>query len=326
MPARDLRLVFAGTPDFAAGHLAFLLHQNFNVVSAYSQPDRPTGRGKKLSPTPVKALAQSHDIPVFQPEAFAPDALNTLAGRRPDLMIVVAYGLLLPPAVLALPRLGCINVHASLLPRWRGAAPIERAILEGDHESGVSIMQMEAGLDTGPVLGTASTPIYDDDTSAVLTRRLLELGCVALVEVVEQLAAGTARAVPQNPALVTYAHKLRKEEAAVDWSKTAAFIHRQVRAFYPRSPAFCLHQGQRVRILTATVRSGAFSAHTPGRIVDIKDGKLLVACGEGALEISDIQLEGKARMSVRELLNGHADLFKPGDLLLSASAHVPPTE
>src|SRR5690554_4614123 len=176
MKAADLRIVFAGTPDFAAGHLADLLDRGFTVVSAYSQPDRPSGRGKLVQPTPVKQLAIARGIPVLQPSGFDAPALQQLSSLRADVMIVVAYGLLLPPSVLAMPRFGCINVHASLLPRWRGAAPIERAILAGDRETGVSIMQMDAGLDTGPVLGRAATPISPEDTSESLTRRLLALG------------------------------------------------------------------------------------------------------------------------------------------------------
>lgn len=322
MPASKLRFVFAGTPDFAARHLAHLLQQGHHVVSAYSQPDRPSGRGKKLAPTPVKALAESHGIPVRQPPALDQPALAELAALKPDLIIVVAYGLLLPPAALALPRLGCINVHASLLPRWRGAAPIERAILEGDRETGISIMQMDAGLDTGAVLATAATPISASDNSETLTERLVSFGCETLSAVLDQLAAGTAKAVPQNATLATYARKLRKDDAGIIWEGSAAYIHNQVRALYPRSPAYCLYQGQRLRILHTRMIPGVLSAK-PGTIIEMAEDVMAVACGDGALEIRLIQMEGKTPMTLRELLNGRPGYFKPGTLLLSASQHAP---
>ncbi len=318
MSAQTLRIVFAGTPDFAARHLVHLAQRNFQIVSAYSQPDRPAGRGKKLVSTPVKAVAEAHGIPVMQPLALDQTALAELAALKPDLMIVVAYGLLLPPAALALPRLGCINVHASLLPRWRGAAPIERAILAGDIESGVSLMQMDAGLDTGPVLATAATPIDANDNSETLTERLIALGCETLVTTLEQLAAGSAHAVLQ-PDTATYARKLRKEEAGIRWTDAAATIDRQVRAFYPRSPAYCLYQEQRLRILRAQIRHGHLSSHAPGTIVDLSQDAMTVACGNDALVISLVQLEGKNPMTLRELLNGRPGYFAPGSLLLPAS-------
>lgn len=322
MPARTLRLVFAGTPDFGARHLAHLIQQGHQIVSAYSQPDRPTGRGKKLVPTPVKALAEAHGIPVRQPSTLDAPALADLATLKSDLMIVVAYGLLLPPAALAIPRLGCINVHASLLPRWRGAAPIERAILEGDRETGISIMQMDTGLDTGPVLASVTTPVGADDNSETLTERLVSLGCKTLSAVLEQLAAGTVRAAPQNAALATYARKLRKEEAGILWESGAAFIHNQVRAFYPRSPAWCLYNEQRLRILQGRALPEHFSV-IPGTIVRMSPDVMTVSCGDGALEIDKVQLEGKNPMTLRELLNGHPGYFKSGSLLLPASHHAP---
>jgi methionyl-tRNA formyltransferase len=318
MPARDLRIVFAGTPDFAARHLAHLLAEKFRLVSAYSQPDRPAGRGKKLVATPVKALAEAHGIPVRQPLRLDESALAELAALEPDVMVVVAYGLLLPKAALAIPRFGCINVHASLLPRWRGAAPIERALLAGDAETGVSIMQMDVGLDTGPVLATATTPIEASDNSETLTERLIGLGCNALVGTLELVAGGSARAVPQPADGVMYAHKLRKEEAAIHWQESAATIDRQIRAFYPRSPAYCLYHDQRLRILRAQVVHGTFAAHAPGTVVDMTADAMTVACGNGALVVSQVQLEGKNPMTLRELLNGRAGYFVRGSQLLSA--------
>jgi len=319
MPARDLRIVFAGTPDFAARHLAHLLAEKFQLVSAYSQPDRPTGRGKKLVATPVKAIAQEHGIPVKQPLKLDEAALAELAAFEPDVMVVVAYGLLLPQAALALPRFGCINVHASLLPRWRGAAPIERAILAGDRESGVSLMQMDAGLDTGPVLARAATPIAPHDNSETLGERLVALGCASLVSTLEQIAAGTALATPQAERGVLYAHKLRKEEAGIQWVDSAAAIDRQVRAFYPRSPAYCRYQEQRLRILRAQVKPGTGVHAAPGTVVDIDHDAMTVACGNDALVIDQVQLEGKNPMTLRELLNGRPGYFSRGALLLPAA-------
>lgn len=322
MSVRELRIVFAGTPEFAASHLADLVARGFNIVSAYSQPDRPAGRGKVLQSTPVKALAQAHGIPVFQPLRFDAEALAELRAQRPDIMIVVAYGLLLPPAVLALPRHGCINVHASLLPRWRGAAPIERAILADDAQSGVCIMQMDAGLDTGPVLARATTAIADDDTSASLTTRLLVLGCQCLAETLEAIAAGTAVAVPQDAALATYAHKIRKEEAAIDWQQDARQIHNQVRALYPRSPPWCLIDGKRLRIISARPLPPTTHTTEPGTLVTLTRTSMQIACSSGLLEVSRVQIEGKPPMDLADLLNGHPGFLKPGLMLESGVTHA----
>jgi len=312
MTSSPLRIVFAGTPEFAAAHLEALIAGGFEVVSAYSQPDRPSGRGKKLVPTPVKAVAEQHGIAVHQPLTLHDaDSLAQLAGFKPDVMVVVAYGLLLPPAVLALPRYGCLNVHASLLPRWRGAAPIERAILANDTESGVCVMQMEQGLDTGPVLQRVATPINSDDNSATLTTRLQQLGCAALIDVLHVLPAGTLRAEPQNAALATYARKMQKEEAQIDWTRSAADIHNQVRALFPRSPAWTLHDGKRLRLIRAAV--GNDSCDTlPGTVVEVSAHSIKIACGSGVLEVFEVQMEGKPAMGIGSLLNGHPGFFKAG--------------
>ncbi len=312
MTSSPLRIVFAGTPEFAAAHLEALIAGGFEVVSAYSQPDRPSGRGKKLVPTPVKAVAEQHGIAVHQPLTLNDaDSLAQLAGLKPEVMVVVAYGLLLPPAVLALPRYGCINVHASLLPRWRGAAPIERAILANDAESGVCVMQMEQGLDTGPVLQRVATPINSDDNSATLTTRLQQLGCAALIDVLHALPAGTLRAEPQNAALATYARKMQKEEAQIDWTRSAADIHNQVRALFPRSPAWTLHDGKRLRLIRAAV--GNDSCDTlPGTVVEVSAHSIKIACGSGVLEVFEVQMEGKPAMGIGSLLNGHPGFFKAG--------------
>ena len=322
MSFRNLRIVFAGTPDFAAVHLDALITAGCSVVSAYSQPDRPSGRGKKVSPTPVKAVASSHGILVRQPLTLrSPEAEAELAELAPDLMIVVAYGLLLPQAILDIPRLGCINVHASVLPRWRGAAPIERAILAGDAKTGISIMQMDSGLDTGPVLATETMTIADEDNSATLTLKLQELGCRSLLNVLHELAEGTVDPVPQHNAEATYAHKLRKDEAGIIWTTSATHIQQQIRAFYPRSPAYCLYHDQRLRIIAARVTRHTYSSAVPGTLMEVGQDTMLVACGTGTLEISAVQLEGKTPMTLPVLLNGHPDFFQRGAQLLSAVTH-----
>jgi methionyl-tRNA formyltransferase len=260
----------------------------------------------------VKAVALAHDIPVEQPLGFAdPAVLATLQSYRPDVMVVVAYGLLLPPAVLALPKYGCINVHASLLPRWRGAAPIERAILSGDSDSGVCIMQMEQGLDTGPVLQRVITPIKPDDNAATLTERLQQLGCSALIEVLSALPSGSVTPVPQDPALVTYAHKIRKEDSRIDWTRSAGEIHNLIRALYPRSPAWCLVDDKRLRLIRAIV-SGDTASAAPGSVLAVSPGSIKVACGSGVLEVFEVQTEGKPAMGIGSLLNGHPDYFHKG--------------
>lgn len=314
MPVPPLRLVFAGTPDFAAEHLNALASAGFNVVSAYSQPDRPAGRGKQVQPTPVKAVALQHGIPVFQPERFDAAELARLAAFQADVMVVVAYGLLLPPEVLATPRLGCINVHASLLPRWRGAAPIERALMAGDAETGVCIMQMDAGLDTGPVLERLSTPIQDDDNSKTLTERLCRMGCAALCSTLPQLAELARSAAAQDNALATYARKIAKTEALIDWQRPAREIHNLVRALYPRAPAWCAHQGKRLRITGTQVPAASHQA-VPGTVLACSASGLDVACGSGVLRVLKLQQEGKNEMDLASLLNGHPDAFRPGMLL-----------
>ncbi len=323
MSFRDLRIVFAGTPEFAAAHLTALIASDCKVVSAYSQPDRPSGRGKKILSTPVKAVALEHGINVRQPLTLrAQEVQAELAELAPDLMIVVAYGLMLPPAVLATPRLGCINVHASLLPRWRGAAPIERAILAGDTETGVNIMQMDSGLDTGPILATAKIPIANADNSGTLTLKLQELGCRTLLNFLDELAKGAAHPAPQDNQIATYAHKLGKDEAGINWAGSAAVIQQQIRAFFPRSPAYCLYQGQRLRIITGMAQSHSYAGQIPGTIMEITHARMLIACGTGSLEVSEVQLEGKTPMPLPVLLNGRPDFFQRGSQLLSAVAHA----
>ncbi|MCG7936480.1 MAG: methionyl-tRNA formyltransferase [Candidatus Thiodiazotropha taylori] len=303
--AQPLKIIFAGTPDFAASALQALLTTEHHVVAVYTQPDRPAGRGRKVQFSPVKQLAVEHDLEVFQPKTLKdPQAQQILAQHQADLMVVVAYGLLLPQAVLDTPRLGCINIHASLLPRWRGAAPIQRAILAGDETSGVTIMQMEAGLDTGPMLSIRSTPIDAKETGGSLHDRLAELGSAALIEVLPGLSEGSVEAIPQDDSQANYASKLDKEEARIDWSQSAVQIDRQVRAFNPWPVAHCLYGDKVMRVWNSEVVSADGSA-SPGQVVATAKTGFDVATGEGVLRISQLQMPGKRAMSAGDFLNAH---------------------
>ena len=298
-----LKIIFAGTPEFAATALSALLGSEHQVVAVYTQPDRPAGRGRKLQPSPVKVLAEARGIEVRQPEKLRdPQDQAALAALEADLMVVVAYGLLLPQAVLDAPRLGCINIHASLLPRWRGAAPIQRAILAGDEESGVTIMQMEAGLDTGPMLHVLQTPILLDDTGGSLHDRLAELGARALMESLSGIADGSLQPQRQDDSLATYAKKLDKQESMIDWSQPAVAIDRQVRAFNPWPVAQCLFEEKIMRLWsTRPLHDGA----TPGSVVSAGKAGIDVATGEKLLRIVELQMPGKRVMSAADFLNAH---------------------
>jgi len=303
--AEPLNIIFAGTPDFAASALRALLDSEHQVVAVYTQPDRPAGRGRKLKFGPVKQLAVDRGIPVLQPKTLKDAAEQAvLAGLNADLMVVVAYGLLLPQAVLDTPRLGCINIHASLLPRWRGAAPIQRAILAGDRESGVTIMQMEAGLDTGPMLHILKCPIHAKDTGGELHDRLAELGSRALLEVLPALAAGTIIAEAQDDGRANYAHKLEKQESFIDWSQSAEQIHRQIRAFNPWPVAQTLYQGKVMRIWEACLLPTG-SPGQPGAMHAAAKEGIDVASGEGWVRILQLQLPGKRAMAAADFLNAH---------------------
>jgi len=307
-----LKIGFAGTPEFAASHLDALVKVAYLPAAVYTQPDRPAGRGKQDQPSPVKTLALAHGLPVFQPVSLKSEqAQEQMAALNLDLLIVVAYGLLLPEAVLKLPRHGCINVHASLLPRWRGAAPIERAILAGDKESGICIMQMDAGLDTGDILYCLKTPVSDEDNSATLSQRLSELGQQALLDVLPQIQAGTLKPQPQDDAHSTYAKKLGKEDSIIDWSRGAHQVLRQINALYPRSPAYSFYQQQRIRIIRAKVINGNINK-TPGTIIKADKQGVLISCKEDCLLLQNIQLPGKAEIDLSSFLNGRPDFFKPG--------------
>jgi methionyl-tRNA formyltransferase len=304
-----LRLVFAGTPEFSVPCLDACRASGAEVVAVYTQPDRPAGRGRKLTPSPVKQAALAAGIAVEQPESLkSADVQQALADYRPDLLVVVAYGLILPRKVLAIPRLGCWNVHASLLPRWRGAAPIQRAILAGDRESGVDLMRMEAGLDTGPVLLERRTPISRDDTGGSLHDRLAMLGAEALAEGLRRTLAGEALvATPQPEDGVTYAHKLDKAEAKLDFSRPALELERQVRAFDPWPVAEGEIAGEPLRIWAAHAIELDHHA-SPGRVLAAGRDGIDLACGSGALRVTAVQRAGGKRIGAIDYLNARPEL------------------
>ncbi|MFC0119880.1 methionyl-tRNA formyltransferase [Pseudoalteromonas xiamenensis] len=305
-----LRIVFAGTPDFAARHLAALIDSHHDVIAVYSQPDRPAGRGKKLKASEVKELALEHNIPVYQPENFKSDeAKAELAALNADVMVVVAYGLLLPKAVLDMPKFGCLNVHGSILPRWRGAAPIQRSIWAGDAETGVTIMQMDVGLDTGDMLHIVTCPIESTDTSASLYEKLAQTGPSALLETLEQVASGTTHPVKQDDAQANYAKKLSKEEAQIDWTMSAEQIERNIRAFNPWPVAFTHMQNHAVKIWQAEVDARSGDA---GKVLSADKSGVVIATGDKALRITLLQPEGKKPMSAQDFLNGRADWVAVG--------------
>jgi len=315
--SKPLRIIFAGTPDFAAKHLSALINSEHEVIAAYSQPDRPAGRGKKLKPSDVKQLAVSHDIPVYQPISLRnEEAQQELAALNADLMVVVAYGLILPQIVLDTPRLGCINVHGSLLPRWRGAAPIQRAIWAGDAETGVTIMQMDLGLDTGAMLHKVTCPIADDETSASLYDKLAELGPQGLLETLAQISNNTAVAEVQDDELSNYASKLSKEEANIDWTQSAVEIERQVRAFNPWPVSYTQIAEQNVKIWQTSVSEETTDAQ-PGTVIAATKQGIQVATGNGVLTLLNMQLAGKKAMPVQDILNARKEWFTVGQLLNS---------
>ena len=311
----SLRIIFAGTPDFAARHLDALLSSEHKVVGVFTQPDRPAGRGKKLMPSPVKVLAEEKGLPVFQPASLRQQENQELiADLNADVMVVVAYGLILPKAVLDMPRKGCINVHGSLLPRWRGAAPIQRSLWAGDEETGVTIMQMDVGLDTGDILYKLSCPITAQDTSATLYAKLAELGPQGLLATLQQLAQGNAQPQVQDEALVTYAEKLSKEEARIDWSLSAAQLERCIRAFNPWPMSWFMIDEQPVKIWQASVIPSATRAE-PGTILDASKAGIQVATVDGILNLESLQPAGKKAMSAQDLLNSRREWFVPGNRL-----------
>jgi len=311
----SLRIIFAGTPDFAAQHLAGLLSSEHEVVGVFTQPDRPAGRGNKLTPSPVKAPAEQHAIPVFQPKSLRPvENQQLVAELGADVMVVVAYGLILPQAVLDMPRLGCINVHGSLLPRWRGAAPIQRALWAGDTQTGITIMQMDAGLDTGAMLHKIECPILPDDTSATLYDKLAKLGPQGLMETLAQLSASQATAEAQDDSLATYAEKLSKEEARLDWQLSAKQLERCIRAFNPWPVSYFLIEEQPVKVWKAEALNTSHQQQ-PGTILAADKDGIRIATADGVLNIQILQPSGKKSMSAQDLLNSRREWFTPGQIL-----------
>jgi methionyl-tRNA formyltransferase len=307
-----MNIVFAGTPDFAVPTLQALLDSEHQICGVYTQPDRPAGRGRKLTASPVKALAVSANLPVFQPENFKQaGALEQLAALEPDLIVVIAYGLILPQAVLDIPKFGSINVHGSLLPRWRGAAPIHRAVMAGDDKTGITIMKVVKKLDAGDMLYKIECPINADSTSSELHDQLAEIGAQGLIQVVNQIEQGTLIAEPQDEALVTYAHKLEKNEAVLDWQKSALELDRQVRGLNAWPVAQTLYKGEVLRVWRSEVIDG--ESDLPAGTISCQQHALDVATGNGILRLLEVQLPGGKRIAGKDFLNAHqADNLRLG--------------
>lgn len=313
MPASPLKIVFAGTPDFAASSLQALLNSEHEVIAVYTQPDKKGKRKNQMAPRPVKDLAVEHNIPVFQPTTLKTEEEQlALTNLKADIMVVVAYGMLLPKAILETPRLGCINVHGSLLPRWRGAAPVERSMLAGDTETGVTIMQMDEGLDTGDMLYKVTTPIDQNDTAASVFDRLATIGSEALVETLKQFQQGTVSAESQDDSLATYAKKLQKTEGVIDWSASAKDIDLKIRTLSPRVAVTFKLGEEVVKLLGCELveKNG-----NPGEILPSDKKSIIVACGEGAIKIKQLQLPGKKPMDSAAVLNSKREQFSAGVVL-----------
>lgn len=313
-----LKIIFAGTPVFAAQHLEALINSGHDIIATYTQPDRKSGRGKKLKHSPVKDVATAHDIPVYQPENFkSQDQLDTLISLNADLMIVVAYGIILPLCVLETPKKGCINVHASLLPRWRGAAPIERSLLAGDPSTGITIMQMDQGLDTGDMLIKQTLPIPEDINSGELHDALIPVGISALESCLALIKADNLNPIPQDSSLANYAEKLTKAEGNIDWEQSAESIDRKIRGLTPRPIAFS-HLGQNVvRIWKAEISQInpiPTSPASPGEIIDMTKQGIVIACGFNSfLLIKSAQLPNGKQLSSVDLFNSKRDFFVIGE-------------
>lgn len=316
---KPLNIIFAGTPDFAAQHLHALLNSPHNVVAVYTQPDKPAGRGKKQQASPVKQLAEQHQLPVYQPKSLRqPEAQAELGALNADVMVVVAYGLILPKAVLDAPRLGCLNVHGSLLPRWRGAAPIQRAIWAGDTQTGVTIMQMDEGLDTGAMLHKVYCDIATDETSASLYQKLAELAPTALLEVLDNLENGKLVAKAQDNGQSNYADKLSKEEAELNWNLPAAQLERCIRAFNPWPISYFSTTDNEGTQQTLKVYRATLLPHVnkpAGTVLRADKTGIQIATANGVLNLLELQPSGKKPMSAQDLLNGRADWFSVGKVL-----------
>ncbi|HWR87036.1 MAG TPA: methionyl-tRNA formyltransferase [Acidiferrobacterales bacterium] len=300
-----MNLIFAGTPAFAVPALKALLDAGHTILAVYTQPDRPAGRGRKLGMSAVKEFALAHGLHIHQPVTLKSESeVETLRTLKPDALIVIAYGLILPKSILSIPQYGCINVHASLLPRWRGAAPIQRAIEAGDANTGVTIMQMDAGLDTGAMLAMAEIPIGTDDNAATLHDRLADLGGRLLVDTLAQLARGTLTPHAQDNACATYAAKLKKEEARLDWNADAELLTRRIRAFNPWPVAHTTLDSQTLRLWQAQAESGTPAGQPPGTVLTADADGVRVQCATGVLRITRLQLEGGKVLEARAFLNG----------------------
>jgi len=320
MSQHPLKIIFAGTPEFAAGHLQALIDSNHHVCAVYTQPDRPAGRGRKLTTSPVKQLALANDLPVLQPQTLkTPEAEQKLSSLDADIMVVVAYGLILPEGILNIPRLGCINVHASLLPRWRGAAPIHRAVEAGDKQTGVTIMQMDAGLDTGDMLLTAKLVIAPEETTQCLHDRLMDVGAETLIKALDLIAKGDVEPIKQDDSKANYANKLTKGESRIDWTLAADTISRKIRAFTPWPGSFVSMNNKKMKVLAEPYMEGSSSASNhndfeTGEIISTNEKGIRVACQSGSLLITSLQMPGKKMIPVASLLNAYRDLFMPGKL------------
>ena len=310
-----LNIIFAGTPDFAATHLKALIDSNHNVIAVFSQPDRPAGRGNKLTASPVKQLAIENNLPIYQPATLKTEEnQQIIANLNADIMIVVAYGLILPQAVLDMPKFGCLNVHGSLLPKWRGAAPIQRACWAGDSETGITIMQMDAGLDTGDMLYKLACPIESSDTSATLYEKLAKLGPQALLETLALINQGKIKPEKQQQSQATYAEKLSKQEAKLDWNLSAIQLERYVRAFNPWPVSYFEVNGEPIKVWQAEVMATQHNQPV-GTILQADKKGICIATSDGSLNMTILQPAGKKPMSAQDLLNSRKSWFEVGKIL-----------
>ncbi len=298
-----MKIVFMGTPAFAVPVLSKLFDVGHDIVAVYSQPDRPSGRGKKLAPTPVKQFALNNGLKVRQPKSLRSEEVQAeLASLSPDVIVVAAYGLFLPPPVLGLPPLGCLNIHPSMLPKYRGPSPVVSAVLNGDEGTGVTIMKLDEGMDSGPILAQRKVQVGDDETAPELTERLFGLGGDLLVEILPLWESGHVEARPQNDSQATITSLIKKEDGEIDWNVSAEEIARMVRAFQPWPGTFSYWNGKLVKIISASAADGDLP---PGRVVTLKDDGLGIGTGDGVLKVTSLQIEGKKAMSVREFSQGH---------------------
>ena len=305
-----MNIIFAGTPHFAASALAAILNTDHKVLAVLTQPDRPAGRGMQLTASPVKQLAVEHGIPVLQPSSLKPEAIQqTLSELKADVMVVAAYGLILPAEVLNIPRLGCLNIHASLLPRWRGAAPIQRAILAGDTETGITIMQMDVGLDTGDMLFKYPCPILEKEDAQTLHDKLAAIGATSIVEALRNLENGKVHPEKQDDSKACYAAKLTKQEALIDWSQEAVVLERAIRGYFPFPIAHTTFNGITIKLMRA--RIGPLDAAMPGTILAVTKGEIVVACGRGTLALEILQKPGGKPLPVAQFVQGFP--LKAGD-------------